>query len=77
MNSPRLFPALLRHQHQPGYGDFSHLRMWFNLAWFEPEFQLGEVTLLDGTAGDTTLIDCGEEWRWQLKQQSLERGGPA
>ena len=29
--------------------DFTDLRMWFNLAWFAPEFQLGEVVLPDGS----------------------------
>ena len=29
--------------------DITDLRMWFNLAWFGPEFQLGEVFLPDGT----------------------------
>ncbi|CAN5750922.1 hypothetical protein BH09VER1_BH09VER1_12100 [soil metagenome] len=29
--------------------DITDLRMWFNLAWFGPEFQSGEVTLPDGT----------------------------
>lgn len=29
--------------------DFTDLRMWFNLAWFAPEFQRGEVTLPDGS----------------------------
>jgi len=28
--------------------DITDLRMWFNLAWFAPEFQRGEVTLPDG-----------------------------
>lgn len=28
--------------------DITDLRMWFNLAWFAPEFQRGEVTLRDG-----------------------------
>jgi alpha-amylase/alpha-mannosidase (GH57 family) len=28
--------------------DVTDLRMWFNLAWFAPEFQRGEVTLPDG-----------------------------
>jgi hypothetical protein len=30
-------------------GDITDLRMWFNLAWFGPEFQRGEVFLPDGT----------------------------
>ena len=30
-------------------GDITDLRMWFNLAWFGPEFQLGEVFLPDET----------------------------
>jgi alpha-amylase/alpha-mannosidase (GH57 family) len=29
--------------------DITDLRMWFNLAWFAPEFQEGEVLLPDGT----------------------------
>jgi alpha-amylase/alpha-mannosidase (GH57 family) len=29
--------------------DITDLRMWFNLAWFGPEFQLGEVFLPDET----------------------------
>jgi alpha-amylase/alpha-mannosidase (GH57 family) len=29
--------------------DITDLRMWFNLAWFAPEFQQGEVTLPDMT----------------------------
>ncbi len=29
--------------------DITDLRMWFNLAWFAPEFQQGEVPLPDGT----------------------------
>lgn len=28
--------------------DLTDLRMWFNLAWFAPEFQTGEVALPDG-----------------------------
>jgi alpha-amylase/alpha-mannosidase (GH57 family) len=30
-------------------GDITDLRMWFNLAWFGPEFQVGEVCLPDET----------------------------
>ncbi|MGA7904252.1 MAG: glycoside hydrolase family 57 protein, partial [Terrimicrobiaceae bacterium] len=29
--------------------DITDLRMWFNLSWFGPEFQVGEVFLPDGT----------------------------
>jgi alpha-amylase/alpha-mannosidase (GH57 family) len=31
--------------------DITDLRMWFNLAWFGPEFQIGEVLLPDGATG--------------------------
>lgn len=30
--------------------DITDLRMWFNLAWFAPEFQQGSVTMPDGSS---------------------------
>jgi alpha-amylase/alpha-mannosidase (GH57 family) len=57
--------------------DITDLRMWFNLAWFAPEFQLGEVVLPDGTtasvqrfigkAGDFTEHDIAAMIEEQFK----------
>jgi alpha-amylase/alpha-mannosidase (GH57 family) len=41
--------------------DFTDLQMWFNLAWFAPEFQEGEVELPDGdVASVRALIEKGQ-----------------
>jgi hypothetical protein len=41
--------------------DLTDLQMWFNLAWFAPEFQEGEVKLPDGSGASVhALIEKGK-----------------
>ena len=43
--------------------DITDLRMWFNLAWFGPEFQVGEVFLPDGTTASVRrFVEKGSEF---------------
>jgi len=40
--------------------DLTDLQMWFNLAWFAPEFQEGEVALPDGSVASVRpLVEKG------------------
>ncbi len=43
--------------------DLRDLQMWFNLAWFAPEFQQGDVALPDGSVASVR--------RWVEKQQGF------
>jgi alpha-amylase/alpha-mannosidase (GH57 family) len=36
--------------------DWRDLQAWFNLAWFDPDFQKGDVTLPDGTVGSVKAL---------------------
>jgi len=43
--------------------DLTDLQMWFNLAWFAPEFQEGKVELPDGSVTSVrALIEKGREF---------------
>jgi len=43
--------------------DITDLRMWFNLAWFGPEFQSGEVLLPDGTTASVRrFVEKGSDF---------------
>jgi len=43
--------------------DLTDLQMWFNLAWFAPEFQEGKVELPDGSVASVrALIEKGREF---------------
>lgn len=57
--------------------DLSDLQMWFNLAWFAPEFQEGPVSLPDGqTASVADLIQQGRGFTvTQIEQMVGEQLG--
>jgi len=53
--------------------DWRDLQMWFNLAWFDPDFQEGDVALPDGnTVTVKHLIEKGEGFTEQEKAEVVE-----
>lgn len=43
--------------------DITDLRMWFNLAWFGPEFQTGDILLPDGTTASVRrFVEKGSDY---------------
>ena len=53
--------------------DWRDLQMWFNLAWFDPDFQEGNVTLPDGSVVTVKhLIEKGEGFTEAEKAEVIE-----
>jgi alpha-amylase/alpha-mannosidase (GH57 family) len=58
-----------------GFGeqDWRDLQAWFNLAWFDPDFQEGDVTLPDGSVVTVRhLIEKGEGFTEDDKLETVE-----
>jgi len=64
------FKATMKHFTVQDYRD---LQVWFNLAWFDPEFQEGEVKLPDGgVVSVKSLVDKGENFTEEDKKILFE-----
>lgn len=55
--------------------DFTDLQVWYNLAWFDPSFQKGEVELVTGKRVSVRdLIEKGRGFTEEDKRQVLDKG---
>ncbi len=53
--------------------DYRDLQMWFNLAWFDPDFQEGEVTLPTGkTVSVKKYIEQGRNFTEKQKKEVMD-----
>lgn len=53
--------------------DYRDLQAWFNLAWFDPDFQEGKVVLITGdTVSVKNFIDKGRNFKEEDKRKIIE-----
>ena len=56
-----------------GEQDWRDLQAWFNLAWFDPDFQEGDVELPDGTTATVRhLIEKGRDYTEEDKREIID-----